>query len=246
MNEEDFLTNYLWPSDDRLNRTFTHPLPEIEGLKKCGEFIVQSEHEDTFLTSIVTKYESETLGVRLIEIYKNTENKVTGVFYRLVGEMGLVKNGYPILRLGSGVHNVNMFTGEREDLATRVTIHLPQADPEQRGEVFQRVIAQAKAAGIACKDVAANQLPAFYGSVLEARSKGVDLNIIRKLRDYAWISYKALIEETKAKIPFDYKPLQELMIFNGSRSEHLAFKKMGLSVPEEAQAAVFSVEVSGI
>ena len=83
MNEKDFLENYLWPSDDRLDRTFTHPLPNIEGLKKCGDFIVQGEHEDTFQTSIITKYESETVGVRLIEIYKNTQNKVTGVFYRL-------------------------------------------------------------------------------------------------------------------------------------------------------------------
>jgi len=246
MNEKDFLENYLWPSENRLNTTFTHPLPNIEGLKKCGDLIVQSEHEDTFLTSIMTKYESDTLGVRLIEIYKNTQNKVTGVFYRIVGGISLVKVGYPILRLGAGVHNVNMFTGERENVTTRVTIHLPQADPEQRKKVFQSVSDQAKEAGISFTDVATSQLPAFLGSVLVTESKGVNLDIIRKLRDYAWISYKVLIEETKARIPFDYKPLKEQMIFNGARAEHLAFKKMGLSVPEEAQAAVFSVEVSGI
>ncbi len=246
MNEKDFLENYLWPSDDRLDRTFTHPLPKIEGLKKCGDFIVQCEHEDTFLTSIITKYESDTLGVRLIEIYKNTQNKVTGVFFRLVGEMILAKTGYPILHLGAGVHNVSMFTGEREDLATRVSIRLPQADPEQRRKVFQSVSDQAKEAGISFTDVVMGQLPAFHGSVLVAESKGVDLDIIRKLREYVWNSYKVLIEETKVKIPFDYKPLQEQMIFNGARTEHLGFKKMGLSVPVEAQAAVFSVEVSGI
>jgi len=245
MNEKDFLANYLWPSDDRLDRTFTHPLPKIEGLKKCGDLIVQSEHEDTFLTSIITKYESDTLGVRLIEIYKNTQNKVTGVFYRLVGAISLVKTGYPILRLGAGVYNVNMFTGERENVATRVTIHLPQADPEQRKKVFQSVSDQAKEVGISCTDVAMSQLPVFYGSVLVTESKGVNLDIIRKLREYAWNSYKVLIEETKEKVPFDYQPLKEQMIFNGARAEHLAFKKMGLSVPEEAQAAVFSVEVSG-
>jgi hypothetical protein len=246
MNEKDFLENYLWPSEGRLNMTFTHPLPNIEGLKRCGDLIVQSEHEDTFQTSIITKYESDTLGVRLIEIYKNTQNNVTGVFYRLVGGINLVKPGYPMLRVGAGVSNVNMFTGEREDLATRVTIHLPQADPEQRKKVFQSVNDQAKEDGIALTDVAMSQLPAFYGSVLVTESKGVSLNIIRKLREYAWNSYKVLIEETKEKVPFDYKPLQEQMIFHGSKSEHLAFKKMGLSVPVEAQAAVFSVEVSGI
>ena len=85
MNEKDFLENYLWPSDDRLDRTFTHPLPKIEGLKKCGDFIVQCEHEDTFSTNIMTKYESNTSGVRLVDVYKCSENKVTGVFVRLVG-----------------------------------------------------------------------------------------------------------------------------------------------------------------
>jgi len=246
MNERDFLDNYLWPSESRLNMTFTHSLPNIEGLKRCGDLIVQSEHEDTFQTSIITKYESDIFGVRLIEIYKNTQNKVTGVFYRLVGGINLVKAGYPMLRLGAGVSNVNMFTGEREDLATRVTIHLPQAEPEQRKEVFQSVNSQAKETGIELTDVAMNQLPAFYGSVLVVESKGANLNIIRKARECAWNSYKVLIEKTKEKIPFDYRPLQEHMVFNGSRAEHLAFKKMGLSVPEEVQAAVFSVEVAGI
>ena len=63
MNEKDFLENYLWPSENRLDRTFTHPLPNIEGLKKCGDFLVQSEHEDTFLTSIITKYEGAQIVV---------------------------------------------------------------------------------------------------------------------------------------------------------------------------------------
>ena len=53
MNEKDFLDNYLWPSGDKLDRTFTHALPNIEGLKKCGDFIVQSEHEDTFSANIM-------------------------------------------------------------------------------------------------------------------------------------------------------------------------------------------------
>ncbi len=98
MSEKDFITNYLQPSDNRLDRTFTHPLPpDIEGLKKCGDFIVQGELEDTFSTNIIRKYVSDTAGIKLVEVYKNTQNKVTGVFIRLVGTMSLVKNGYPFL-----------------------------------------------------------------------------------------------------------------------------------------------------
>ena len=63
MNEKDFLENYLWPSENSPDRTFTHPLLNIEGLKKCGDFLVQSEHEDTLLTNIITKYESVQIVV---------------------------------------------------------------------------------------------------------------------------------------------------------------------------------------
>ena len=246
MNEKDFLANYLWPSDDRLDRIFTHPLPKIEGLEKCGDFIVQCELEDTFFTSIMTKYKSDITGVTLVEAYKNTQNKVTGFFVRLVGPMNIVKNGYPFLILGAQVSNVSMVTGEREDIATMVPIYLPQADPKQREIFFSRLTEQAEEDGISHMDTKVDLLPDFYGPIWVAESKGVDLDIIQKLRDYAWSSYKGLIEQTKEKTPFDYKPLQEHMIFSGARLEYLSFKRMGLSVPEEAQAAFFSVQVSGI
>jgi hypothetical protein len=246
VNEKDFLKNYLWPSDNRLDRTFTHPLPNIEGLKKCGDFIVQCEHEDTFSTNIITKYESDILGVILKEIYKNSQNKVTGVFVRLVGGMSLVKVGYPRVSLDAPILNVNLFTGEREDIATRVLIHLPQADPEQRKIFFDHFNEQAKEAGVSLQERQSDTVPDFWGPIWLAESKGVDLDMIRKLRDYAWSSYKGLMEQTKEKTPFDYKPLQEHMIFNVARSEHLTFKRMGLSVPMEAQTAFFSVGVSGI
>ena len=108
MNEKDFLENYLLPSDDRLGRTFTFPLPNIKGLKKCGDFIVQCEHEDTFSTNIIRKYESDILGVTVKEVYKNTQNKVTGAFVRLVGTMSIVKTGYPRLSLDAPISNVNL------------------------------------------------------------------------------------------------------------------------------------------
>ena len=246
MDEKDFLMNYLWPSDDRLNRTFTHPLPNIEGLKKCGDFIVQSEFEETFATTIMTKYESNTLGVRLVEVYRNTQHKVTGVFVRLVGTMSIVKTGYPFLFLDAGVTIVNPFTREKEGITTRVLIHLPQADPEQRKMFFSRLSEQAKEDGISYREREVDFLPDFWGTTWLGESNGVDLDMIRKLRDCAWSAYKYLIEQTKEKTPFDYRPFQEHFIFNIARRENLSFKRMGLSVSVEAQAAFFSAQVSGI
>jgi len=246
MNEKDFLENYLWPSDDRLDRTFTHPLPTIEGLKKCGDFIVQGELEDTFSTNIMTKFVSDILGVRLVEVYKNTQHKGTGVFIRLVGTMSLVKTGYPFLLLDAPISNVRLLTAKKGDIATRVTVHLPQADPEQRKMVFYHLSEQAKEYGISYRDMDLDTMPDFWGPIWSAESKRVDLDMLRQLRDYAWNSYKRVIEQTKEKIPFDYRPLQEHMVFNVARSEHLMFKRVGLSLPVEAQAAFFSVLVSGI
>ncbi len=184
MSEKDFLEKYLWPSGDRLDRTFTHPLPNIEGLKKCGDFIVQCEHEDTFSTNIMTKYVSDTSGVILKEVYKNTQNKVTGVFVRLVGTMSLVKIGYPRLALDAAVSNVNLFTGEREDIKTTVAIHLRQVDPELRKKVFEGFSEQAKEAGVSCQEREVEYAPDFKGSIWVAESKGVNLDIIRKLRQH--------------------------------------------------------------
>jgi len=246
MNEKEFLEKYLWPSDDRLDRTFTHPLPKIEGLKKCGDFIVQCEHEDTFSTNIITKYESDISGVILKEVYKNTQNKVTGVFVRLVGTMSLVKPGYPRLSLDAAVSNVNLFTGEREDIKTTVAIHLPQVVTEYREKVFQGFGEQAKAAGVSYREVEVEYSPDSKGAIWVAESKGVNLDVIRKLREHAWSAYKRLIDETKEETSFDYRPVQESSIFNSSQREHLSFKRMGLSVPVEAQAAFFSVLVTGI
>lgn len=246
MNEKDFLMNYLQPSDNRLDRTFTHPLPNIEGLEKCGEFIVQCELEETFSTNIITKFVSDILRVRLVEVYKNTQHKGTGIFVRLVGTLSLVKTGYPFLFLDAAVSNVSPLTAERENITTRVAIHLPQADPEQRKIFFSHLSEQAKEEGISYRDRKPDTVPDFWGSVWLGESKRLDLDMIKQLRDYAWSSYKRLIEQTKEKTPFDYKPMQEHMIFNTARREHLVFKRMGLSVPAEAQAAFFSVMASGV
>jgi len=243
MNEKDFLMHYLQPSDNRLDRTFTHPLPPIEGLTKCGDFIVQGELEETLSTNIISKFVSNSLKIRLVEVYKNTQHKATGVFVRLVGTMSLVKTGYPFLFLDAGITNVNPLTAEREEITTRVAVHLPQANPEQKELFFNKISEKAKEDGVSYKNVQRDTLPDFWGSVWLAESKGFVPNMIRRLRDYAWISYKLLTEQTEYRNPFDYKPMQEMMIFKNAKAEHLMFKKMGLSVPTEAQAAFFSVMV---
>ena len=103
MENESFLTNYLQPSKDGLDRTFTLPLPEISGLKECGEYIVQGKLDNTCSTNIITKYVSELEGVRLIEVYKNTEDKEKGIFIRLVGTLSILKKGYPFLFLDAAI-----------------------------------------------------------------------------------------------------------------------------------------------
>jgi hypothetical protein len=136
MKENNFIENYLEPSSDRFDRIFTHPLPQIEGLKKCGDFIIQCELDDTFSTNIVTKYENEISRVRLIEVYKCTQDKITGIFVRLMGTFSLVKDGYPRLSLDAGISNVSPFTTEKEDITTRVSLGLPQATFEQMEILF--------------------------------------------------------------------------------------------------------------
>ena len=252
MNEKDFLENYLWPSGDRLDRTFTFPLPSIEGLKKSENFIVQCEYEDTFSTNIISKYESDILGVTVKEVYKNTQNKVTGAFVRLVGTMNIVKPGYPRLSLDAPISNVSLSLSEEveaakvKDIVTTVFTLLPQADPEQRKIFSTSFTEQAKEAGISLQEMPVTQLADFWGSIWIAESKGVDIDMIQKVRDIAWSSYKRVIEQTKEKTPFDYRPFQEHMVFDTAKREHLSFGRKGLSVPVEAQAAFFSVTIPHI
>jgi hypothetical protein len=45
---------------------------------------------------------------------------------------------------------------------------------------------------------------------------------------------------------FDYKPMQDQMVYKNSAAEHGIFQKMGLQVATEAQAAFFSILVTGV
>jgi len=245
LDHELFIKSYLKPSADGLDRSFTLPLPEISGLKPCGEFIVQGHLDETFSTNIISKFESDA-GFRLVEVYKNTEDRGQGLFLRLVGTMSLVRKGYPFLFLDAAVANLNVRTAQREELSTRVAIHLPQAGSEQRQVFYETLNTAAEQSGVAyeCRELEA--LPPFWGPLWSARAIGVDLEIIKTLRSIAWAAYDRLCAQTKQNQDFDYRPVQQQMVFKNSQAEHALFKKMGLSVAAEAQAAFFSVLVAGV
>ncbi|MCX5896374.1 MAG: hypothetical protein NTZ51_11160 [Proteobacteria bacterium] len=240
-----FIKNYLKPSADGLDRSFTVPLPDSAGLQPCGEFIVQGKLDNTTSTNIISKFESGT-GIRVVEVYKNTEDAMKGIFIRLVGTLSLVRKGYPFLFLDAAVSNLNVRTAQRDEVSTRVALHLPQADSTQRKIFFDSLNQQAEKAGMVHDSREIEALPQFWGPLWSARSEGIDFDLITSLRSCAWTSYESLCRQTRQKADFDYRPVQQQMVFKNSQAEHHLFKKMGLSVPAEAQAAFFSVLVAGV
>lgn len=245
MDNDLFIKNYLAPSLSGLDRSFTLPMPDIAGLTPCGEFIVQGHSDNTFSTNIITKYETEG-GIRFVEVYKNTEDRVQGIFLRLVGTMSLVKKGYPFLILDAAVSNLNPMTGQKEGLATQIAIHLPQADRAPQKLFFERLQQQAAGVGIACEVRDVQSLPVFWGQFLCARFAGIFFNHITSLRAMACSAYDDFCGRVQAKPDFDYRPVQEQIVFNNAQAEHHIFKKMGLAVAVEAQAAFFSMLVAGV
>jgi len=243
MDEQYFLDNYLTPSVGHLDSRFTQPLPDIPGLVKQNEYIIQCETGDTCSTNIIGVYESETVGLKLKEVYKNTQNRVNGNFVRLIGSMSLVALGYPRVALDAAVINVNPVTGKTEGLTTRVMIHLPQATPRQHEIFYQHLERGATAANIPYVTRLVEHLPDFWGGFAYSESAGVNLAAIRQLRDITWDAYRHVLEETDSQIPFDYQPFIEHMVFATAEREHQLFATMGLAVPKEAQSAFFSVQV---
>ncbi len=240
-DENTFIQEYLKPSESRLDNNFTHPLPDIAGLEKRGKFIVQGEFDQTVSTNLISKYFSPSMGIRLIDVYKNTQNINTGIFVRLVGTMCIVKQGFPFLFLDAAITNVSPMTAEKEALTTRVAIHLPQATSKQRKQLFDIFINRANENHISHKELKIDTLPEFWGSLWLAQSEYLDLDLIRNIRDVAATGYIHLAEQTEALDSIDYKLVQKQMIFESANKEHLMFKRMGLNVPVEAQAAFFAV-----
>ncbi len=241
MNIDTFVHTYLRFSEDELNRDYTIPLPEIAGLEKQSEFIVQGRRETTFSTNIITTYFSNELGLRVVEVYKNSQEEVKGIFMRLVGTMVLLRKGYPFLFLDAAVSNVSPLTAQKEDLSTRVAIHMPQANSVQRSNLFDNLSKKAADEGyrFTTREIAA--LPDFWGPIWSAQAAGLEPDFIGTLRRYAYESYELYCREASASHDFDYVPTQHQMVMKNSVSEYHLFQKMGLAVPAEAQAAFFSV-----
>ncbi len=223
-----------------------HPLPPIDGLKKSGEFIVQGKRDDTFSTNIIHKYESESTGISLIDVYKCSEHTKDGQFIRLVGTMRVVKPGYPALFLDAAVSNISPFTQQREPVTTRVLIHLPQAGADQREIIFGNLNKLAEQGDITHKEVNIPHMPDFWGPIWLAESKKLDLDLIKDIRNCAAEAYVETAAKTEGDGSLDYAPVKEHMVFKTSMNEHRLFGKMGLTVDIEAQAAFFSVMTAGV
>ena len=84
-------------------------------------------------------------------------------------------------------------------------------------------------------------MPEFWGPLWSTQSQGIAFDTIKTLREWAWTSYENYCSLTESNTEFDYKPVQHQMVQKTSQAEHHFFKKMGLAVAVEAQAAFFSV-----
>lgn len=240
MIEKNFINGFLAPSASQLDKKHVIPLPAIVGLRKSGDFIIQSELDETFSTNIVSKYTSDENDLRLVEVYKNSENKVTGSFIRLAGTISMVKKGWPAMFLDAAVTNVNMKTGQRDTLKTLIAVHLPQGTLEQRELLFGELSLNADRQGYAHRDLRIDAMPAFWGNLWLAEGEEFRPDMTRAARDAAAAAYQRMLHDTGPQEPFDYAPMQQHIIFHNSRAEHLLFQRAGLSVPVEAQAAFFS------
>jgi len=245
MDAHAFTSSYIKPSEPFLTESFRLPLPTA-GFEHQADFIVQSRCGSTVSTNLIAKYRHPASGVRLVEVYKNSQNE-TGVFVRLLGTMALVKKGWPCLFLDAAVANVNPRSAAPEPLNTRAAVHMPAAEDSARARLFGLLSERCSAAGYdgsGTIDIAA--LPPFWGSLWFVRKTGFAPDMIALLRTAVWDYYVQDCLHTDADAGIDYTRVQQQMILKNSAAEYQSFCNMGLAVPVEAQAAFFSVLVTGI
>jgi len=245
MDAQTFTDDYIKPSRPFLNDAFRLPLP-TDGLEHQADFIVQSRCGSTTSTNLVSKYRHAETGVRFVEVYKNSQNE-TGVFVRLLGTMSLVKKGWPCLFLDAAVANVNPRSAAMEPLNTRAAVHMPGADDNARVRLFGMLSERCGTAGYEGSgtiDIAA--LPPFWGSLWFIRKNGFAPDMIGLLRTAVWDCYAQLCRDMPVDPGIDYTGVQHQMILKNSAAEYQSFLNMGLAVPVEAQAAFFSVLVTGL
>lgn len=244
MDKDQFITNYLTPATPDLNPDVIHPLPDIAGLKKEAEFIIQCEQNQTFSINVIKQYNSDSLKVRLVDVYKNTQRTDTKSFIRLVGTMSLYKHGFPFVFLDAALSNVNPFSAQPEELTTRVMVHAPQTDTQQQKIIFDKLNEVVQDTDIETNLVSNKSMPDFWSQIWLAKVPRLDLQLIKALRDQTWSAYEIIVERGKEDPDFDYASVRNHLTINQSKSEHLLFKKLGFTVPHKAQSAFFGVFVS--
>lgn len=241
MNPDIFVQEFLQPSGCGLDPRFVMPLPPIEGLAKESDIIVQSRRQTTVSTNIISAWSVAAGDLRLVEVYKNTQNQATGAFVRLVGTMALLRRGFPFLFLDAAVTNVDFRTAQRCDLKTQVAVHMPQARDRERGSVMEELDRAAGAFSAAGEVHTIASLPAFWGPLWSASAGGVCLELIAALRRTAGAAYDQYCAACTPDAGLDYTPTRQQMVLVNARRESELFCGMGLAVPAEAQAAFFSV-----
>ncbi len=240
VEDNDFINNYIWPSDAKINTEFTVPLPE--GFNKTEDYILQAEAGDSFSVNIMASYINDD-EIILNETYKNSQNKETGKFIRLNGSTSAVKYGFPSLRTDFPIFNVNTQTGEFAPISSFAAIMLPQGTEEQWQIFFDYLIEKAEENGIDIPEPVSNpNLPDWWGPIAMISWDGIDLDKMKKLREIALSGYEEVIAQTDADPDFDYRVLQERMIFVQAGGERHLFKNiLGIDVPAAAQRAFFAL-----
>lgn len=235
----DFIKNYIWPTDATVNKHYTYPLPD--SFAKTADFIIQSEVGDSFSTNIIRTCMNDD-GVYVNETYKNSQNTVTGKFVRLNGSTSAVKYGYPSLRTDFPIINVNTATGDIVPINSFATLMLPQGSQEQWDIFFTCLADKIEEAGMARPTPIVNPtLPPWWGPLVMVRWNGIDIEKSQMLRDITLSCYEEVLNQTDSVQDFDYRPLQERMIFDQAKSErHLFADILGIDVPAAIQQAFFA------
>jgi hypothetical protein len=233
MSDDAFLVQYLKPGAIGVKPPFRFALPRIPGLKADGEGLLHFEQGDT-------RYRSDQPRLSLRELYKNTQHRKTGAFVRLVGPLSFTLAGYPGVSMDCPVMNVDPATGQKAPLSTRVVVHLPLASRRQSDLFMEGLRERALADNFTAEIRQFDRLPAWWGPFAVFQQRGLQLEMIQRLRDHAWGAYEAMSAQTPSNPAFNYRPFQEYMVFDTARREHGIFAAMGLAVAQESQMAFFS------
>lgn len=239
MGLQDFVTGFLRPAAWELAPCYLHRPPRVPGLEQVGSCIVQGEQGTSFSTSVIHRHQSRQASVSLVDVYKNTENKVSGRFVRLLGTMALRQKDRPLVFVDAAVTNVNPHTGEDEALTTRVVVHHPQAEPSRRQRLYDSLSAMADSLGVPAKAASGKAFPDFWGEIWLMKVEGLQMEAIAAARDQVWAVTNDS-DESGLNAFCDTREVREFLIFEQAQAEHELFAKMGLEVPLGVQSAFFS------